>query len=118
MQRRTFFQFAAPSIIIMTLLMAVPLIMAIWLGMNYITFNNITDPQFIGWRNYIEVLSDSRFWQSFGFTAALHADCCARSTCHWFYYRLNPGSGFEVYPGNSIYLSFYCPSSSFRLLEL
>lgn len=69
MKRSTFFQFAAPSIIIMTLLMVIPLVMAIWLGMNYITFNNITSPQFIGLRNYIEVLSDNRFWQSFGFTA-------------------------------------------------
>lgn len=69
MKRSTFFQFAAPSIIIMTLLMVIPLIMAIWLGMNYITFNNITTPQFIGLRNYIEVLGDNRFWQSFGFTA-------------------------------------------------
>lgn len=69
MNRSTFFKFAAPSMIIMTLLMVIPLIMAIWLGMNYITFNNINDPQFIGLRNYIEVLSDPRFWQSFGFTA-------------------------------------------------
>ncbi len=69
MNRSTFFKFAAPSMIIMTLLMVIPLIMAIWLGMNYITFNNINDPQFVGLRNYIEVLSDSRFWQSFGFTA-------------------------------------------------
>ena len=69
MKRSTFFQFAAPSIIIMTLLMVIPLIMAIWLGMNYITFNNITSPQFVGLRNYIEVLNDNRFWQSFGFTA-------------------------------------------------
>ena len=69
MNRRVFFQFAAPSIIIMTLLMVIPLIMAIWLGMNYLTFNNINDPQFIGLRNYLEVLQDSRFWSSFGFTA-------------------------------------------------
>ena len=68
MTRRTFLQFAAPSIIIMTLLMVVPLIMAIWLGMNFITYNNINDPQFIGLRNYAEVLTDPRFWQSFQFT--------------------------------------------------
>jgi ABC-type sugar transport system permease subunit len=42
--------------------------MAIFLGMNYVTYNNVTDPQFIGLRNYIEVLQDSRFWQSFLFT--------------------------------------------------
>lgn len=68
MNRSTFFQFAGPSIIIMVLLMLIPLIMAIWLGMNLITYNNITDPQFIGLQNYIDVLQDGRFWQSFRFT--------------------------------------------------
>lgn len=69
MTRNTFFRFAAPSIIIMTLLMVIPLIMAIWLGTQFMTFNNIGDPQFVGLRNYIDVLQDSRFWQSFRFTA-------------------------------------------------
>ena len=69
MKRDTFFRFAAPSIIIMTLLMVIPLFMAIWLGMNFMTFNNINAPQFVGLQNYIDVLSDSRFWASFGFTA-------------------------------------------------
>jgi len=68
MKRSTFLQFAAPSIIIMTFLMVIPLIMAIWLGMNFITYININDPQFVGLRNYIDVLSDPRFWQSFRFT--------------------------------------------------
>jgi len=69
MKRNTFFQFAAPSIFMMTLLMVIPLIMAIWLGMQFMTFNNINAPQFIGLQNFIDVLSDSRFWQSFRFTA-------------------------------------------------
>ncbi len=69
MNRNTFFRFAGPSIIVMTLLMVIPLIMAIWLGMNFITYANINDPQFVGLRNYIDVLQDSRFWQSFVFTA-------------------------------------------------
>lgn len=68
MRRSTFFQFSAPSIIMMTLLMVIPLLMAIWLGMQFMTYTNINDPQFVGLRNYIEVLQDSRFWQSFGFT--------------------------------------------------
>lgn len=68
MKRGTFFQFVSPSIIIMMLLMVIPLLMAIWLGMNYITYNNITSPQFVGLRNFIEVLQDPRFWQSFRFT--------------------------------------------------
>jgi ABC-type sugar transport system permease subunit len=69
MTRGTFFRFAAPSIIVMTLLMVIPLLMAIWLGMHYMTYTNISAPQFIALRNYIEVLQDARFWQSFRFTA-------------------------------------------------
>lgn len=69
MTRGTFFRFTAPSIVVMTLLMVVPLIMAIYLGMHFMTYNNITSPQFVGLRNYIEVLQDSRFWQSLVFTA-------------------------------------------------
>lgn len=68
MTRKTFFQFMAPSLIVMTLLMVVPIIMSIWLGMNFVTFNNINDPQFVGLRNFIEILQDPRFWQSFRFT--------------------------------------------------
>ena len=68
MKRRTFFQFASPSIIIMMLLMVIPLIMAIWLGMNYITYNTITSPQFVGLKNFIDVLEDPVFWRSFRFT--------------------------------------------------
>lgn len=68
MRRKTFFRFAGPSIFIMTLLMVIPLIMAIWLGMNYLTYNTINDPQFVGLQNYIEVLQDPQFWQSFRFT--------------------------------------------------
>lgn len=69
MPRSTFFRFAAPSIIVMTLLMVIPLFMAIWLGTQFMTFNNINAPQFVGLRNYVDVLNDSRFWQSFRFTA-------------------------------------------------
>lgn len=69
MKRATFFRFAGPSIVVMTLLMVIPFLMAIWLGMNLVTFNNITSPQFIGLRNYVDVLQDPRFWQSFRFTA-------------------------------------------------
>lgn len=69
MKRATFFRFAGPSIVVMTLLMVIPFFMAIWLGMNLVTFNNITSPQFIGLRNYVDVLQDPRFWQSFRFTA-------------------------------------------------
>ncbi len=69
MKRGTFFRFAAPSIFIMTMLMVIPLIMSIWLGTQFMTFTNINEPQFVGLRNFIDVLNDSQFWQSFRFTA-------------------------------------------------
>ncbi|MCE7983561.1 MAG: sugar ABC transporter permease [Caldilinea sp. CFX5] len=68
MKRNTFFGFAAPSIILMLLLMFIPLLMAIWLGLHFMNFNNINNPQFVGLRNYIDVLTDARFWQSLRFT--------------------------------------------------
>jgi multiple sugar transport system permease protein len=58
----------APSMIVMTLLMVIPIGMAIYFGMTFMTYNNITTPQFVGLRNYIEILQDPRFWQSFRFT--------------------------------------------------
>lgn len=69
MKTRTFFAFASPSIVLMIALMAIPLLISIFLGMNFMTFTNINEPQFIGLRNFQEILSDNRFWQSFNFTA-------------------------------------------------
>ena len=69
MNRKTFFAFSAPSIIVMLALMVVPLLMSLWLGTQYMTFRNITEPQFVGLRNSVEVLEDPRFWRSFEFTA-------------------------------------------------
>jgi ABC-type sugar transport system permease subunit len=68
MSRRTFFAFVSPSVIIMLLLMVLPLVTAIWLGFNFITFKNLATPQWVGLENYIEVLSDPEFWASLRFT--------------------------------------------------
>ncbi|MCY4525495.1 MAG: sugar ABC transporter permease [Anaerolineaceae bacterium] len=69
MERRVFLGFAGPSIVVMTLLMVLPLAMAIWLGMHFMTFDNVLEPQWVGLRNFTAALQDGRFWQSFGFTA-------------------------------------------------
>lgn len=69
MKRGTFLSFASPSILIMTLLMVIPLGMAIWLGMHFMTYENVLNPEWVGLRNYADVLGDARFWQSFQFTA-------------------------------------------------
>lgn len=69
MKRGTFFAFASPSIIIMTMLMLIPLLMAIYLGMTRLNFQNVTNPEFIGLGNYTDVLQDEQFWRAFEFTA-------------------------------------------------
>ena len=68
MKRRTFLVFVSPSVAIMLLLMVLPLMTAIWLGFNFITFKNLATPQWVGLENYIEVLSDPAFWASLRFT--------------------------------------------------
>jgi len=71
MKRKTFYQFTGPSIFLMLALMILPLIMAIWLGFNYVTYCNLSAPVFTGLDNYVDVLSDPRFWESFRFTLLL-----------------------------------------------
>ncbi len=68
MKRKTFYLFSAPSNILMIALMILPLGMAVWLGLNFITYRNINAPQFVGLQNYQAVLADARFWQSLRFT--------------------------------------------------
>lgn len=68
MKAKTFYQFISPSLLAMGLLMVLPLSMAIWLGLNFLTFRNIDTPQFVGLANYVEVLTDERFWQAVRFT--------------------------------------------------
>jgi len=69
MKRGTFFAFSSPSIVIMTLLMFIPLLMAIYLGMTRLNFQNVTSPEFIGLVNYFDVVRDAQFWRAFQFTA-------------------------------------------------
>jgi len=52
----------------MVLLMIAPLFASIWLGMHYITFNNVTEPRWSGLDNYIYMLSDPEFWGALRFT--------------------------------------------------
>jgi multiple sugar transport system permease protein len=52
----------------MVLLMVVPLLAAIWLGMHYITFRNVTTPEWVGLENYLFMLSDAGFWNALRFT--------------------------------------------------
>lgn len=68
MDKKTFYKFVSPSLVVMGSLMVFPLAMAIWLGMNFITYRNLNAPAFVGLANYADVLTDPKFWQAFWFT--------------------------------------------------
>jgi len=68
MDRKTFLTFISPSVAMMLLLMVFPLVTAIWLGFQFITFRNLDAPQWVGLANYTEVLTDSAFWEALRFT--------------------------------------------------
>jgi len=73
MRRKSFYAFAGPSIALMVALMIIPLIMAIWLGLHYVTYRNLSNPEFVGLSNYQAILTDPRFWQSLRFTLLIIA---------------------------------------------
>ncbi len=68
MNRRTFYMFMSPSLLVMLALMVFPLVTSIWLSTQYMTFRNINEPVFVGLANYVEVFEDQRFWSAFSFT--------------------------------------------------
>ena len=69
MKRRTFTFFVGPSVFIMLALMTVPLLASIvaW-GCITSPFAILTNPLWVGLRNYEEVLGDAEFWDSLEFT--------------------------------------------------
>ncbi|MFB3104458.1 MAG: carbohydrate ABC transporter permease, partial [Pseudomonadales bacterium] len=60
-----------PSNIVMVVLLVFPLMYAVWLGMNFITFRTINEPVFVGLENFRTVLSDPAFWASLRWTLVI-----------------------------------------------
>ena len=68
MNKRTFYMFMSPSLLVMLALMVFPLLTSVWLSMQYMTFRNINEPEFVGLANYVAVFEDLKFWNAFSFT--------------------------------------------------
>lgn len=73
MKRKTFYSFAAPSIVLMVALMIIPLGMAIYLGAFSFTYWNMDTPEYVGLGNYLAIITDPRFWQALRFTLLIIA---------------------------------------------
>ena len=68
MNRRTFWWFTIPSVIVMLALMVFPLITTVWLGFQKLLLRDLNNPEWVGWDNYRDVLSDPEFWAAVRFT--------------------------------------------------
>ncbi len=68
MNRRTFWWFTLPSVVVMMALMVFPLLTTIWLGFQRLLLRDLRNPEWVGWGNYSEVLADPEFWAAFRFT--------------------------------------------------
>ena len=71
MKRKTFLQFTAPSNIVMLVLLVFPLLYALWLGMNFMTFRTINEPVFVGLDNFKTILNDPAFWAALRWTLVI-----------------------------------------------
>lgn len=68
MNRRTFWSFTLPSVVIMITLMVFPLVTTVWLGFHRLLLRDLQNPEWVGLANYRDVLTDDEFWSAFWFT--------------------------------------------------
>ena len=71
MNKRTFWGFTVPSVAVMLSLMVVPLVATIWLGFQRLTLRDLQNPEYIGFDNYRDILSDPEFWAAARWTILL-----------------------------------------------
>ena len=64
MKLKSFLQYTAPSNIVMVTLMIVPLGLAVFIGLNRVSYSTFKKPVFVGLSNYLDVLSDPAFWDA------------------------------------------------------
>ncbi len=68
MNRRTFWGFTIPSVVVMLALMVFPLVTTVWLGFQKLLLRDLNNPEWVGFDNYSDVLTDPEFWAAFRFT--------------------------------------------------
>lgn len=68
MQRRAFWLFTGPSVVLMLALMVFPVVFAVQLSLHRVLLRDLRTWTFIGLDNYREVLADPAFWSALRFT--------------------------------------------------
>ncbi len=68
MQRRAFWLFTGPSVLVMLVLMVFPLVFAVQLSLHRVLLSDLRTWRWVGLDNYRETLADPAFWSAFRFT--------------------------------------------------
>ncbi|MET4049836.1 ABC transporter permease [Rhodococcus sp. 1163] len=70
-ERRLGLMLVAPAAIIMVAVTGYPIVYALWLSLQKYNLAFPDDREFVGFSNYVTVLSDSYWWQAFGVTVGI-----------------------------------------------
>ncbi len=70
-ERRLGLMLVAPAAIIMVAVTGYPIVYAFWLSLQKYNLAFPDDREFVGFSNYLTVLSDSYWWQAFGVTVGI-----------------------------------------------
>src|SRR3712207_8889009 len=65
-RRLTPYIFIAPNMVVFTVFLFVPMVLAIYMSFN--EWSLIEEPTFIGLGNYVQMFQDPQFWQALGNT--------------------------------------------------
>ncbi|WP_312854082.1 carbohydrate ABC transporter permease [Tsukamurella spumae] len=68
-ERRLGLYLIAPAAVLMLAVTAYPIVYAVWLSLHKASLSAPDDTQFVGFSNYLTVLSDGYWWSAFGVTA-------------------------------------------------
>lgn len=72
-KRKTAIAFLGPAIFSLLVIGIVPLLYAAWTSLHYFNLTKLRNVKFIGFDNYVSVISDSVFWDAMGRTFTLLA---------------------------------------------
>lgn len=73
MKVNVFYRFSGPSIAVMLALLVVPVVMAAWFGLHYMTYTNINHPRYVGLQNFRDILADPQFGAAVEWTGIIIA---------------------------------------------
>src|SRR4051794_38641676 len=72
-ERNRAWKLCAPAVVVMVLVTASPMVYAVWLSLQKYDLRFPDEREFVGLKNYVDVLSSSLWWQDLGTTLLITA---------------------------------------------